>query len=1017
MAHVLLLPLQSTRRTDSLALRLVHPRLLLRGFQLYAVEKWLVDRSRPLTLLAVYTGHHDHLLPVAAYTTPDKSSWDNLISFLKRDGARQRETEHGCIMVTSLAHFRSDYTIVLIPDGDFPAVRDHLYTNINLLRMNCSGRSALTLEEPSDTTKERFISTYLIPEFSHPDSRTRDRVLFTATVLELVKLIQAGLSLFGMYAGPSDGLLCDTTVDGIRRWIADIGEPIIGLEPTERIADPMFVSALLSLVLSIRNKLSALGYSQHIPKDPFLQPQTLSNALAAFVQNTSPFIGPSSSNSSNTTSGPSQQNHSQSNFVHTHSFSLPNHPFYSGLTPPFMTSTAPPPPIIVLSQTLIEAIDAAYESKYRSTETRKVRRAIKEKLDDLAGVVAGTNPDNDPDQGTIDASRRGNQSSIDIPGPGDRGGSGTLVGSSSTLGGIASGLGLSGGTGGCSSIVEPTIHLPRFVRTVAGGAQAMGGVRVRGKRSGKRESIDLGLYGYGREKDKDKEAGVGASVRALWSGHINILLKMREWQELSSVDKDGSDKWRDRWPVGASDGEEVERPRSDGRITEEESDHFGFSSSFWGERMQRTLESWTSRRNRRRTMTSLDLSASPSKSIPGSKAPIPQKQVVDSSSSKPTFSGSVIIPPASPTGASDDDDMLLSSGQVSPQASNSFGFSATPEIPQAMSNKKTFLDSVSQRRGGDPKKREASWATTTSARDDFSDVGTSLEEVSEPAYSVCRDDIFVDKRKNSISPDRRRSFHDLRSLQDILILTPEQMRIDVELCSQVLIMLRRQEHLRNIVACLQVLESSLAATSSRLREDYETHLDFITSVDPTNIFSDINAQYKMAEETSQQTKTLLYESKQFSMSDLWHASSHFRQEVFDLRNKVFGTGGRRLPRGVHGAHGRFNRLQWTIDGQKRLVDYCGRMETEVEEETRADHGYFTVPVPEEDEQNVVEHPSMKPVWLLRLFTSWGARWGAATASRSRQRPDTADECGKSSAFESSDVSGMSKVLSASKSLD
>ena len=51
-------------------------------------------------------------------------------------------------MVTSLANFRSDYTIVHIPNGNFLEVREQLYTNINLLRMGCSGRSALTLEEP-----------------------------------------------------------------------------------------------------------------------------------------------------------------------------------------------------------------------------------------------------------------------------------------------------------------------------------------------------------------------------------------------------------------------------------------------------------------------------------------------------------------------------------------------------------------------------------------------------------------------------------------------------------------------------------------------------------------------------------------------------------------------------------------------------------------------------------------------------------------------------------------------------
>lgn len=51
-------------------------------------------------------------------------------------------------MVTSLANFRSDFTIVQIPGGNFLKTREQLYTNINVLRMGCSGRSALTLQEP-----------------------------------------------------------------------------------------------------------------------------------------------------------------------------------------------------------------------------------------------------------------------------------------------------------------------------------------------------------------------------------------------------------------------------------------------------------------------------------------------------------------------------------------------------------------------------------------------------------------------------------------------------------------------------------------------------------------------------------------------------------------------------------------------------------------------------------------------------------------------------------------------------
>jgi len=51
-------------------------------------------------------------------------------------------------MATSLAYFPSDDPIVHIPHGNFLLARDQLYTNINLLRMGCGGRSALTLHEP-----------------------------------------------------------------------------------------------------------------------------------------------------------------------------------------------------------------------------------------------------------------------------------------------------------------------------------------------------------------------------------------------------------------------------------------------------------------------------------------------------------------------------------------------------------------------------------------------------------------------------------------------------------------------------------------------------------------------------------------------------------------------------------------------------------------------------------------------------------------------------------------------------
>lgn len=68
--------------------------------------------------------------------------------------------------------------------------------------------------------------------YNLPD-KLRSTELFGATTLELVKLVQAGLSIFGKFdLSPEErnGLLCDVTVNGIQRWIAEIGEPCLGVE-------------------------------------------------------------------------------------------------------------------------------------------------------------------------------------------------------------------------------------------------------------------------------------------------------------------------------------------------------------------------------------------------------------------------------------------------------------------------------------------------------------------------------------------------------------------------------------------------------------------------------------------------------------------------------------------------------------------------------------------------------------------------------------------------------------------
>jgi hypothetical protein len=202
---------------------------------------------------------------------------------------------------------------------------------------------------------------------------------------------------------------------------------------------------------------------------------------------------------------------------------------------------------------------------------------------------------------------------------------------------------------------------------------------------------------------------------------------------------------------------------------------------------------------------------------------------------------------------------------------------------------------------------------------------------------------------------------------------------------------------------------------------------------------------QQTERFSQATNTLLYENKQFDVGGLWSWVERERRKVWALRGGVFGEGnsgagagdgdgnngvgtdglgsagvGRKLPEGVHGAHGSFNRLQWRLDGRSVLVDELGRTESEAEEEERFERGGAEVDgdadvavartgesalelemsreggggqdampgqakdegkTRKEDEEIELEfldrHLGIKPMWLLKFFTSWGARWSAS----------------------------------------
>ena len=77
---------------------------------------------------------------------------------------------------------------------------------------------------------------------------------------------------------------------------------------------------------------------------------------------------------------------------------------------------------------------------------------------------------------------------------------------------------------------------------------------------------------------------------------------------------------------------------------------------------------------------------------------------------------------------------------------------------------------------------------------------------------------------------------------------------------------------------------------------------------------------------------------------------------------------------ARGAHGAFNREQWTLGGEDRLVDALGRTESEAEEEYGLPGAVLHR---RDDDVEILEHANFKPTWLLRMFHYWGSRWGTS----------------------------------------
>ncbi|KAI1081980.1 hypothetical protein F5B20DRAFT_533971 [Whalleya microplaca] len=227
----------------------------LQGYELYLVEQWACSRQSPTLVIVTYTGDEKHSVVVGVLGVPaDENDWSPKLRIyfkaIQQYHARPKDTSLGELMVTNLSSFPSALTVIPVPDGDIKKHRREFIVNEDLKRLGCSGRAGMTLSEPTSAARAKFYQLY----------KTTDKIPFADAVIELVKMCQVALAIFGnLEQVYIDGLLCDVTETAIGDWWTEFGAEYYNIEPTDGILGPTTVVALLGLLMGARNRLSYYG--------------------------------------------------------------------------------------------------------------------------------------------------------------------------------------------------------------------------------------------------------------------------------------------------------------------------------------------------------------------------------------------------------------------------------------------------------------------------------------------------------------------------------------------------------------------------------------------------------------------------------------------------------------------------------------------------------------------------------------------------------------------------------------
>ena len=246
----------------------------LEGYELYIVEQWACSRMHPTFVITTYTGDKNSVVVGILSVPTDETRWSQrlrvYLQAVTKYHARKKETDLGTLMVTNLSSFPSALTVIAVPDGDLKKHREDFIVNEDMKRLGCSGRAGLNLSLPTSATELKFRQLY----------RTFERIPLYNAVIELVKLCQVALMLFGKLAPEyADGLLCDITEQAINDWWTEIGADYFTIDPSDGILGPTTVAALLGMLMGARNRLNA--YGAPVAKDVF-DVVTTKRAIAHF---------------------------------------------------------------------------------------------------------------------------------------------------------------------------------------------------------------------------------------------------------------------------------------------------------------------------------------------------------------------------------------------------------------------------------------------------------------------------------------------------------------------------------------------------------------------------------------------------------------------------------------------------------------------------------------------------------------------------------------------------------------